>query len=105
MKEITPNYKKIYKDLVAMKYPEKEKQCRTIFRKEKLTPLDVLSLNHILFGYQKDNQKFKSYTPEVIREILSCQRKKKLTNTALAKEFKLSRNTVTKWKKMFPELT
>jgi hypothetical protein len=33
--------------------------------------------------------------------MLDYQKKNKLTNSQLAKHFKLSRNTVTKWKRLF----
>ncbi|RMZ59869.1 helix-turn-helix domain-containing protein [Chryseobacterium nematophagum] len=101
-----PNYKKIYSDMIVMKYPEKIKLCEGYLRKEKLTVLDVVKLNKLLSNgsnhmSNKFNQRFKSYDKSVIFEILDYQKKKHLTNTELAKHFELSRNTITKWKKEF----
>jgi len=49
----------------------------------------------------RDNQKLKSYDKNTILQILDYQKKHHLNNTELALHFKLSRNTVAKWKKIF----
>ncbi|MGG5210780.1 helix-turn-helix domain-containing protein [Chryseobacterium sp. MIQD13] len=100
-----PNYKKIYEEIVARKYPKKEKQCRPFFAKEKFSALDVLKLDEIIFGYKNNetevfNQKHRSYDRVSILKILDYQKNNKLNNTQLAQHFSLSRNTVAKWKKM-----
>lgn len=101
--KMEPDYKKIYQDMVILKFPEKKESCNRILKKNKLSSLDILTLNNIIFGHQEDNQRFKSYDVKTIKEILHWQKKYGATNLALAHEFKLSRNTVTKWKRMFPE--
>ena len=58
-------------------------------------------LNEIIFGKKTENQKFKSYKRSDILKILDYQKKYKLNNSQLANHFNISRNTVTKWKKMF----
>ena len=62
----------------------------------------VLKINNIIFfdGFS-ESQKFKSYDRQTIFEILDYQKKYKLNNSQLARHFKLSRNTITKWKRIF----
>lgn len=55
--------------------------------------------NEIIFGKKTENQKFKSYKRSDILKILDYQKKHKLNNIQLAKHFKMSRNTITKYKK------
>ncbi len=100
-----PDYKKIYSDIIIRKCPENKIKCSEILMKEKLTSLDVIKLNSIIFGNKNEevnifNKKHRSYTQHDILKILNYQKKKKLNNTELAKHFKLSRNTITKWKRM-----
>lgn len=49
----------------------------------------------------KVNKSHRAYSKEAIYKILEYQKKNCLNNTQLAKHFKLSRNTVTKWKILF----
>ncbi|WP_288436734.1 HTH domain-containing protein [uncultured Chryseobacterium sp.] len=99
MKTIIPDYKKIYSDMIAEKFPE-HKECHKILDKEELSQLDVIVLNNILFN-NKNHNKHRSYSEETILEILRFQKKNNWNNSELAKHFNLSRNTVTKWKKYF----
>lgn len=101
-----PNYKRIYADLIQKKHPEKEAVCKSILKKEKLSVLDIIKINQIIFGNsskgaEADNQKHRSYNQSAIVEILKYQKKNNLNNSQLAIHFKLSRNTVAKWKKMY----
>ncbi|HUH25918.1 MAG TPA: helix-turn-helix domain-containing protein [Flavobacterium sp.] len=50
------------------------------------------------------NQKYRSYDKATIIEILNYQKKNGLNNTQLANHFKLSRNTVAKWERLFQEV-
>ncbi|WPO89266.1 helix-turn-helix domain-containing protein [Chryseobacterium sp. HR92] len=98
-----PNYSKIYKDLVELKYPEKEIKCKTLLQKKVLSALDVIKLNYLLFSNESDsfNQKLRSYDETAILEILLYQKINGFNNTEVASHFKLSRNTIAKWKKLF----
>ncbi|RKE72032.1 helix-turn-helix domain-containing protein [Chryseobacterium sp. AG363] len=97
-----PDYRKIYQDIIALKYPEKEVRCRDILQNEILSLKDVMKLNSIIFEkLDIENQKHKSYDKEMIFYILDYQKKNNLNNIQLAAKFKMSRNTVTKWKKLF----
>ncbi|MXS70660.1 helix-turn-helix domain-containing protein [Flavobacteriaceae bacterium W22] len=103
-----PNYKQIYLDMISKKYPEKVELCQSLFVKDHYSTLDIVKINRILYGSLNNpamdfNQKLKSYDSNSILEILNYQKKNKLNNSQLAKHFKLSRNTVTKWKKLFDD--
>ncbi|WP_291117411.1 helix-turn-helix domain-containing protein [Empedobacter sp. UBA7248] len=100
------NYKTLYIDILNDLYPSKISVCQEILDKKALTVLDILELNKLIFGdeYKKNiqiNQKFKSYSRHDILLILDYQKKHQLNNSQLANHFKLSRNTITKWKKIF----
>lgn len=101
-----PNYKRIYTDMITIKYPDKLKDCSNILNKKKLNTFDVISLQKILFGSENvsaghSNQLLKSYDETTILKILTYQKKHGMNNVELSRHFKLSRNTVAKWKKIF----
>ncbi|WP_313611685.1 helix-turn-helix domain-containing protein [Chryseobacterium arthrosphaerae] len=91
--------------MIQIKFPEKEMYCRNILDNEKLSPKDILKLNSIISGNSKSiialNQKYKSYDKETILYILDYQKKNNLNNIQIARHFNMSRNTVTKWRKLF----
>ncbi|MGK6344358.1 helix-turn-helix domain-containing protein [Chryseobacterium sp. DT-3] len=101
-----PNYKQIYTDIINRKYPEKWDRCATILSKTELTTLDIIKLNEIIFSYSDRettmfNQQHKSYDEKTIINMLIYQQKNEWNNTQLANYFKLSRNSVAKWKKIY----
>jgi regulatory protein YycH of two-component signal transduction system YycFG len=77
-KLIKPNYKKIFQDIIKMKFPDKLSVCSSILSKEELSVLDILKINRLLFGMDKDteifNQKHRSYDEQARREILEFQK-------------------------------
>ncbi|CAM3415452.1 helix-turn-helix domain-containing protein [Empedobacter stercoris] len=96
----TPNYKRIYSDILNKRYPEKKEVCKQIIQKANLSAFDVIMLNEKIFGTnQSKNQKLRSYRKSDILKILDYQKKNNLNNSQLASHFHLSRNTVAKWKK------
>lgn len=102
----TPDYKKIFTDIINIKFPEKKEKCSHLLEKSDLSVLDVINLNELLFrNCSKENsvfnQKHRSYNESAIYHILEYQKKNRLNNSQLAKHFKLSRNTITKWKSLF----
>ena len=105
MKNQLPNYKLIFSDILDKKYPEKKKECEDLLRKNDLSVLNILELNQKIFGVNKDtqifNQKCRAYKKSDILQILDYQKNNNLTNTELANHFKISRNTISKWKKVF----
>ncbi|SIR11654.1 hypothetical protein SAMN05880573_11637 [Chryseobacterium sp. RU33C] len=102
----SPNYKRIYEDIIMQKCPERIQQYRSILEKEKLSVLDIIELEKKIFGISDRktdvfNQSHRSYNTSTILKILEYQKKHKCNNSQLAIHFKLSRNTVTKWKRLF----
>ncbi len=100
-----PDYKKIFNDLITKKFPEKAVECYSLLQKDVLSELDIITLNDRIFGnpnkeYEISNQRHRSYKMSVIKDILDYQEKNKLNNSQLARHFKLSRNTVCKWKSL-----
>lgn len=99
-----PDYKKIFIDILNMKFPARLPEFQYLLDKDELSVLDVIEVNQKIFNLNTttdNNQKLKSYDEITILEILNYQRKNKLNNRQLASQFKLSRNTITKWKKLF----
>ncbi len=100
---IKPKYYKIYKDIVDKKFPKKKEIIYPLLKKY-LTALEITTINNILFNNSAqttDNQKYKSYNQDDIKVILQFQKNNNLTNIAIAKEFNISRNTISAWKKNF----
>lgn len=105
-----PDHVKIYHDMITKKFPKKIEECKTMLVKKKLSALDIINLNHIIFGtgdHQTEsfNQKHKSYDQASILMMLNYQKLHKLNNSQLSDHFKVSRNSVTKWKKMLENKT
>lgn len=99
-----PNYIKIYTDLINSKFPEKLSLIDLFKGKEELPFLDVIIINNLLFGQieseNQSNPRHKAYDVETIKYILKYQKEKELSNTATSKFFELSRNSISKWKKL-----
>ena len=87
MEKSSPNYKQIFKDILDRKY----------------SIVDVIEINTKIFGKGiiNNSQKFRSYKKSDILNILDYQKENGLNNSQLANHFRLSRNTVSKWKKLF----
>jgi len=103
-----PNYNKIYIDLIEKKFPEKKEEFAHLLSKEIKNSLQLIKINDLIFNAQNKetnilNQKLRSYDEESINEILKYQTLNRLNNQQTANLFKLSRNTVAKWKKTFLE--
>lgn len=106
MKYNQPDYKRIYSDILNKKFPHKKEECKSLLNKKQLSVLDIIELNQKIFETSdektlQNNQRHRSYNRKDIIQILDYQKKHHLNNTQLAAHFKLSRNTVAKWKKMF----
>ncbi|HJY14210.1 MAG TPA: hypothetical protein VJ304_15555 [Flavobacterium sp.] len=106
MEKSTPDYRRIYSDIIKKKFPQLIEEYSPLLDKKNLSVLDVLEINRKLFGIPRletarFDQRHRSYSKSDIFEILDYQTKYKLNNSQLAVHFKLSRNTVAKWKKLF----
>lgn len=106
MEKLIPDYKRIYNDIIVKEFPDKRNCCMRLLQKESLSVLDIIELNEKIFGSPDKetfaaNQRHRSYKKTDILKMLDYQKKNQLNNTQLAIHFKLSRNTVTRWKKSF----
>src|SRR5690554_5377346 len=101
----TPDYKQILWDILNLKYLERKEELTPILEKQNLSAVDVLEINQKIFGSHRKNQlvnqRYRAYNKSDILQILDYQKKHRLNNSQLAKRLGLSRNTITKWKKMF----
>lgn len=105
MKSI-PDYHRIYSDIIKKEFPYLQKENYSFFDKKQISVLDVIEINQKIFGSLRaesniSNQRHRSYQQSDIYEILDYQEKNNLNNIQLANHFKLSRNTIAKWKKYF----
>ncbi|UTX50043.1 helix-turn-helix domain-containing protein [Chryseobacterium sp. MA9] len=105
-KKNQPDYIKIYSDIIHQKFPHKKEECEKFLTKKSLSAIDILELNKRIFGTKdyevnKMNQKLRSYSKSDILRILDYQKSNKMKNFQVAEHFGLSKNTMTKWKKMF----
>jgi len=103
---MNPNYKKIYTDIINKKCPKDIKLFQKTLNKKELDSVDIIRLNDSIFGKKnadaiKFNQQHRAYSREAILFILDFQKKKKYNNSQLSREFKISRNTIAKWKKIY----
>lgn len=102
----SPNYTRIYQDIIEKKYPEKKEKCLYLLEKKKLTTREIILMNTLIFGMERssdtleNNGRFRSYDQETVKYILKYQIRNNLNNTQTASYFKISRNTLAKWKKM-----
>lgn len=104
--ENIPDYKRIYTDLINERHPDKKEALKAILSKENLSVLDIITCSNLLtdntdksaFAF---NQKHRCFDHQSIMEILNYQKKYGYNNAQVARHFKLSRNTITKWKKKF----
>ncbi|MCW1963486.1 helix-turn-helix domain-containing protein [Chryseobacterium viscerum] len=102
-----PDYKQIYTDILEEKFPEKLIDAAIRLKLETLhSAFDILKFNQMIFGEPEyvvgfNNQRLRSYDEESILKILRYQKQNELTNLQLGKQFKISRNTIAKWKTIF----
>lgn len=92
--------------MIKMNFPDKLEVCAYILDKTKITSMDIITIQEKLFGIQNNfteqsSKRFRSYDKSTILTILDYQKEHRINNSELARHFKLSRNTVSKWKKLF----
>lgn len=99
-----PNYKKIYHDMLMASNPSKLdiKEVANKINNIKAA-IDVTNLNEMLFGSNVQstneiNQNLKAYDEQSVMKILRYQKEYKLNNTQTAITFKLSKNTLCRWR-------
>lgn len=104
---MSPDYKLIYTDIIKEKYPHKINDLQIKYKIENIhNVLDILALNEFIFGEtnlnsESENQKLRTYDKNSILKILLYQKTHNLNNTEVSNHFKMSRNTLTRWKEIF----
>ncbi|WP_330747032.1 helix-turn-helix domain-containing protein [Chryseobacterium sp. CP-77] len=101
-----PNYQRIYSDIIIRSFPHKRKECEKLLRKQYLSVIDILELNKRIFGTidkekEKLNPRHRSYSKSDIVKILNYQKTHNMNNSQIAKHFGLSKNSITKWRRIF----
>lgn len=102
-----PDYKQIYTDILEEKFPEKLSDAAIRHKLETFhSAYDILKFNQLIFGeteytVERKNQRLRSYDKESILKILNYQKRNGLTNLQVSHHFKISRNTIAKWKAIF----
>ncbi len=66
-----------------------------------LIHLNTIITENTLQPCNKDSACLKSYDRTFIKDVLDFQKKNELSNVEIALRFKLSRNTVSRWRKIF----
>lgn len=104
-KKKSVNYTLIFSDIIQKKFPERKLELLPFLKKEELSAVEILKLNEQIFLDKKSdsfsmNGKFRSYSESDIKMILAFQKKHQLNNSQLASHFGLSKNSVSKWKKL-----
>lgn len=102
-------YKNIYTDLIYESNYLNPKNIEAV--KDQISKInsfsDVLRLNEVIRGKNttvnsvKLNQQLKSYDKDLIFKILKEQQNSGLSNQDIALKYKMSRNTIAKWKNVF----
>lgn len=106
-KKVTgPDYIRIYRDLIEKKFPEKIHEYKVMLSNDNLSFFEIVRLNELLFGKKNkekefQEQRYKAYDKQTILKIIRYQRQNKLNDQEISVRFKLSRNTIRGWKKVF----
>jgi len=104
-----PDFQKIYGEIIELFHPEKKEVCQFYLNRSNWSSMDVITVNNIIFGQKSSkesfafNQKHRAYDEKTILQILQYQKKNNLNNAEVARHFKLSRNTLFRWKKKMVE--
>lgn len=100
-----PNYSKIYHDLLLQEQPERLKDERVKELLQNLnTSEEVIKFSENFFKPSKEslenNQKLKTYDKETMLKIFDYQKKHGLSSNLISQQYKISRTTLAKWKKI-----
>src|SRR5690554_7120233 len=98
-RNLEPDYVRIYKDLIKMKFPEFLDEFEELLQKEELNFFEITRINKILFGKKNRDQKsleqkYKAYDKATILKMLRYQKKHGLNNTQDRKSTRLNSSHV-----------
>jgi|SRR5690606_7439334 len=101
-----PDYQKIYKEITERFHPDKMDKVKTYIQKEEWTSFDVITVSNILINKkkihgQRIDRQHKAYDEHTIKAILKHQKEYGMNNSEAARFFKISRNTIISWKKIY----
>lgn len=94
--------------MLRTEHPEKLKDPKIVKLLKNLnTTEDVLHLNEKIFKQSKEslrnNQKLRTYDRKTMLRLLQYQKKHGFSTSYMSKKYKISRTTLTKWKRTFEE--
>lgn len=101
-----PNYTRIYLDLIKYKNKEQTVSKALIDKINNIRIVkDILDIEKELFKNEdlEYNQKLKCYDESTVKVLLDHQKANNLTNVEIGNKYKISRNTIAKWKKIYNE--
>jgi len=93
------NYRNLYRDIVHDLNIEDSLLINRINNINNYS--DVKTVDEYIFNNKYSNQVFKSFDEHMIKKILSEQKKDSISDRQIAFKYKISRNTIAKWKKYF----
>ncbi len=101
-----PNYEKIYREIIEEKGPFKKREMYAIFTQKNIKAYDIIKLDLLLSGVPSKeertfNQQHRAYDEDTIKYILKYQSEYALSNIKTSEIFNVSRNTISKWRKLF----
>jgi DNA-binding XRE family transcriptional regulator len=101
----TPNYKEIFKDMIAKKI-SKEGVSIDSFEFDKLKgSLDLIDIQDKILDTnsancsKKDNKRLRTYNQKDIVKILKYKQKNNLSTSEVARKFNISRPTIFNWER------
>lgn len=69
------------------------------------TTEDILNFNDLIFEQSKEsirnNQQLKTYDKKTILKLLQYQKKHDFSTSYMSRQYKISRTTIAKWRKIF----
>lgn len=69
------------------------------------TTEEILNFNDLIFEQSKEslksNQQLKTYDKKTILKLLQYQKKHDFSTSYMSRQYKISRTTIAKWRKMF----
>lgn len=107
------NYKRLYLDFIngtSFIEPQTKRKLVSIINHysgnfngvKNLKKLNMLIEKHYVISLnQKHRQSLNTYDMDFINYVLSYQKEYNLSNNQISLEFKLSRNTIGKWRRLF----
>ncbi|CAM3840251.1 transposase [Flavobacterium branchiophilum] len=100
-----PNYYQLYSDMFDEKIISNLKKDLSFLKKENVSNLDIINFDQEINLHSKshnfENQKLRSYDENSITKVLSYQKEYALTDYQTSLHFKISRNTLRKWRNYY----